>query len=157
MKKRSELLKPPYVFFVDRCLGKGFVPEALKECLIEGERVETHDQHYPPNTRDVEWLQAVGAKRWVVLSQDQNITRNPLEQKALLDARVAFFGLSRGDAPGRDKAVSLASAVDGIRRALRRFEVPLIATVSRDGDVTIKWADGIRMKKPMRIAVRRQK
>jgi len=58
---------------------------------------------------------------------------------------------------GRDKAVSLASAVDGIRRALRRFEVPLIATVSRDGDVTIKWADGIRMKKPMRIAVRRQK
>lgn len=111
----------------------------------------------PPNTRDVEWLQAVGAKRWVVLSQDQNITRNPLEQKALLDARVAFFGLSRGDAPGRDKAVSLASAADGIRRALRRFEVPLIATVSRDGDVTIKWADGIRMKKPMRIAVRRQK
>ncbi len=151
MKKRSEPLERPYVFFVDRCLGKETVPEALRRAAVGDERVEVHDKHFAPSTRDIDWLTDVGRRGWVVLSQDMNITRNPLEQHTLLAARVAFFGLSGGNAPGTEKAKTLVSALPQIRRALARFGLPLIATVSQAGDVTVKWADGVRLDKPKRI------
>lgn len=152
LKKRSAQLSPPFVFFVDRCLGKGVVPDALKGVLLEGETVEIHDNHYPPDTADIDWLTEVGAKGWVVLSQDQNITRNPLEQRALQAANVAFIGLASANATGSDKARTLVTALDGVRRALRRFGLPMIATVTQSGEVVVKWTDGGRLKKPRRIA-----
>lgn len=157
MKKRSESLEPPFTFFIDRCLGKGVVPDAVKNNALRDEAVEILDDHYTPNAKDADWLAEVGQKGWVVLSQDRNITRNPLEQQALLNAKVAFFGLARGDAPGPEKAESLGRAIEGIRRALSRFGLAIIATVSRDGDVTVKWADGKRLKKPRLIAARKSK
>lgn len=157
MKKRSESLEPPFTYFVDRCLGRGVVPEAIRAQALPNESVEILDDHFLPDARDDAWLRSVGTKGWVVLSQDRNITRNPLEQRALLDAKVAFFGLGRGDAPGPQKAESLAKALPGIRSALRRFGTPIIASVSQDGDVTVKWADGKRLEKPRRITASKRK
>lgn len=152
MKKRSELLEPPYVFFIDRCLGKGVVPEAVRGRLLEGERVEILDDHFESDAHDDVWLADVGERRWVVLSQDRNIARNPLELRTLLAAKVAFFGLARGEAPGPEKAAAVARATEGIRRALRRFGLPLIATIFSNGDLAVKWAGGQRLATPRRIA-----
>lgn len=156
LKKRSAPLDPPFVFFVDRCLGRGVVPEALRTALLEGERVEIHDEHYLPNTQDIEWLSEVGKRGWIVISQDQNITRNPLEQRALHSASVAFFGLGSANATGKEKAESLVTALEGIRRALRRFSPPMIATVTQSGDVVVKWVNGGRLKQPRRISPKKK-
>jgi hypothetical protein len=43
-----------------------------------------------PNARDTEWLRVAGERGWVVLSQDQAITRNPLEQQAIVGANAAL-------------------------------------------------------------------
>jgi hypothetical protein len=110
--------------------------------------VEVLDDHYAPDVADTAWLAEVGKKSWVVLSQDQSITRNPLEQRTLLAANVAFFGLARGDAPGPEKAATIAAALPGVRRALQKCGLPLIATISKSGDVYVKWDAGKRLEKP---------
>lgn len=58
------------VFFVDRSLGKKFVPSALR---ARGAQVEIHDAHFAPDAEDPEWLMAVGIRGWVVLSKDEAI------------------------------------------------------------------------------------
>jgi len=66
------LPKPPEVvtFFLDRTLGKKIVASALRRA---GVKVETHDDHFPPDAKDPEWLKEVGAKGWVVLTNDRHI------------------------------------------------------------------------------------
>ena len=88
-RTRSARLDEPYVFFIDRCLGKRSVPELLKQALIAGERLEIHDGHFAQNERDASWLASVGARGWV------------------------------------------------------------------EGDVTVKWADGVRLTTSIRLAARR--
>lgn len=157
MKTRSARLEEPYVFFIDRCLGKRSVPQLVEAALAPEERTEIHDDHFAQNVKDTEWLSAVGARGWVVLSQDKAIVRNPLELRALLGAGVAFFGVGSGSMPGTDIGSGLARGLPGIRRALRRFGLPMIATVSLEGDVTVKWVDGKRLKTPVRLAGKRRR
>lgn len=151
LKRRFGRLEEPLVFFVDRCLGKRVVPEALRRALLPGERVEVHDAHFPQAAKDADWLVAVGQRGWVVLSQDQHITRNPLEQGAVLGAGVAFFGLGQADAQAAEVARALVLSLSAIRRAVRRFRVPIIATVTVHGEVVVKWEAGDRCATPRRI------
>lgn len=51
------------VFFIDRALGKKQVAEPLRNV---GATVEIHDDHFSPDTPDVEWLTQVGERNWVV-------------------------------------------------------------------------------------------
>jgi hypothetical protein len=47
---------PPPPLFVDRSLGRIIIATALR---AHGAEVHTHDEHFPENARDEEWL-AVG-------------------------------------------------------------------------------------------------
>ena len=73
------------VFFVDRSLGKRVVARALRDA---GARVEVHDDHFPQDATDVEWLTHAGAQDWIILSKDERIRRNPLERNAFQQAGV---------------------------------------------------------------------
>jgi hypothetical protein len=66
LKKHSARLEEPFVFFVDRCLGRQIVPDALKAALEPSERVEIHDDHFAQDARDVQWLKSVGERGWGV-------------------------------------------------------------------------------------------
>ena len=69
-------LAEPYTFFVDRSLGSGLVPDALRQ---ENERVVVHDEQFgDQDTPDVVWLKEAGARRWVVLTKDARIRTNVL-------------------------------------------------------------------------------
>ena len=82
-------LAEPYTFFVDRSLGSGLVPDALRQ---ENERGVVHDEQFgDQDTSDVVWLKEAGARRWVVLTKDARIRTNVLERSALLSANVAAF------------------------------------------------------------------
>lgn len=68
------------VFFIDRCLGKKKVAEALRNA---GAKVEIHDDHFTQDISDVEWLGVVGERNWVVLTKDENIGYRTAEQLAV--------------------------------------------------------------------------
>lgn len=119
-------------FFIDRSLGREKVVAALRTA---GARVEPHDAHFPPNTPDQEWLQAVGARDWIVLSKDKNIRYRGAEKAAVAGAKVALFIFRGGSMRGDEIAQVLAGALPKILRMVRTQSRPFIASISKAGQV----------------------
>ena len=98
------------------------VTERLREC---GETVYAHDDLFPQGT------------------YDEGIRRDSLPRRALLAAEVAAFMLARGDVNGAVMASAFVDALPRMKKALRRFDVPFIASVAIDGRVVLMHdADG---------------
>lgn len=135
-------LAEPFTFFVDRSLGGAFVASALRAA---GNAVMVHDDHFAPDARDVDWLTAVGARGWVVLTKDARIRTNSLERETLLSTNVAAFILGRGDMKGPQMAAAFLTALPRVAKVLRRWDVPIVATVTALGGVSVLYADGMRL------------
>lgn len=118
------------VFFVDRSLGKRVVAQSLRDA---GARVEVHDDYFPENATDVDWLTAAGQRGWVVLSKDEQIRRNPLERDAIKAARVKAFFLTQQGLSGPEMGEIFVKALPGMVRRAVRQPGPFIFTVSRSG------------------------
>lgn len=99
--------------------------------------VEIHDDHFAPDTPDTVWLAEVGARGWVVLTKDSRIRRHPLELQSLLAADVAAFMLTATDLTGADMGRLLVTAMPRLTALVRSRARPFIATISRQGQVTI--------------------
>jgi hypothetical protein len=84
-------------FFIDRCLGSKVIAEAL---AAHGFTVHVHDDHFPQDCKDEDWLLDVGQRGWVVLSKDGRIERRHLEIEALKSAGVAACVHRDLDRPG---------------------------------------------------------
>jgi hypothetical protein len=137
-------LVEPFTFFVDRSLGSGVVVQALRAAK---ERVLIHDDHFAADAPDTEWLMKVGAHGWVVLTKDARIRTNALERDALMTAKVAAFMLGRGDSSGPTMARAFVAALPRIKTTLRRYDVPLVGVVSIVGNVSVLYANGVRLPK----------
>ena len=124
----------PLTFFVDRSLGAHDVPDALRTA---GALVEIHDDHFASDTPDTVWLAEVGTRGWVVLTKDSRIRRHPLELQSLLAANVAAFMLTATDLTGADMGRLLVTAIARLTTLVRSRARPFIATISRQGQVTI--------------------
>ncbi len=109
-----------------------------------------HDDEFEPDARDVDWLQAVGKRGWVVLTKGARIRTNALERGTLLSANVAAFMLGRGDMKGPQMAAAFIAALPRMTKALRRSDVPIIATVTAAGGVSVLYASGVRLR-PARL------
>jgi len=83
-------LKPPdaITLFLDRSLGRHVVADRLRQA---GAKVEIHDDHFPPDALDQDWLSVVGKKHWVVLTKDKSFQHRDLEITAVARARVRCF------------------------------------------------------------------
>ena len=86
--------QPEITFFIDWSIGQRAVPEALRSV---GATVETHLDHFPPETPDVEWLTEVSQRGWVVLTKDTKIRSRPLEVQAIASAGGKVFILVSGN------------------------------------------------------------
>jgi hypothetical protein len=144
----SVRLPEPFTFFLDRSLGGEIVATALRSA---GERAVAHDDHFADDEPDVAWLRQVGENGWVVLTKDAHIRTNALERQALLTAGVAAFMLGRGDVKGPQMAEAFVKALPRMKKVLRRWEVPIIATVSIDGAVAVLFANGSRLDRPRSV------
>lgn len=136
-KKRSATsLKPldEIVFFIDRSLGKKAVAEGLRAA---GARVEVHDDHLPQDAKDEEWLRYVGARNWVVLTQDDRIRFHGHERTALLQARACAFVLTAKGLRGEENGTIIVNALPAIRRMLSKHPGPFIARITRSADVAL--------------------
>src|SRR5712691_7786031 len=94
-KKQSTSSAPPKpVFFADRDLGPRFV-EILR---TGGVLVEAHDDHFPPETSDEDWLADVAGRGWVILTHDVKIRYTSRAKEAILGARARVI-VVKGKAP----------------------------------------------------------
>ncbi|MBI1903795.1 MAG: hypothetical protein HYS13_22045 [Planctomycetia bacterium] len=122
------------MFFLDRCLGRNIVSEALRQA---GCRVELHDDHFDQDTPDQDWLPQVGGRGWVLLTQDKAIRKNQLEVTQILKSSLAAFILTGGSMKGEEMAKAFVTALPTVRRFLKKFNRPFIATVSASGTVSL--------------------
>jgi hypothetical protein len=110
------------------------VPAALRSA---GAVVEVHDEHYPQDQEDVDWLPKVGARGWLVLTKDKAIRRNELEINALMTAGVGAFILSAGGLSGPSMGAVFVKALTKMLRIAATRTRPFVAAVTAAGDVNI--------------------
>jgi hypothetical protein len=145
---RSRRLREPFTFFIDRSLGARLVAEAIRVGCEPDEIIHVHDDHFPQDTTDTEWLKLVGARGWVVLTKDTRMRTNLVERETILASHVAWFALARGDLTAAHMGQVFCAALGRIRTVLRRYEVPIIATVSMEAAVTARYGDGHELRPP---------
>jgi predicted nuclease of predicted toxin-antitoxin system len=76
-------------FFFDNNVSKKIV-EGLKAF---GEEVVHLQDKFPEDSADIEWLQYVGEKGFVLITRDERVRRNPAEMAAIRKFKVATFFL----------------------------------------------------------------
>ena len=133
MNSPSKLPEPP-IFFLDRSLGKKRVATALREA---GAVLHIHDDHFPPDAKDEDWLAEVGRHGWIVLTKDYRIRYRHVERLALMKAGVAAFILTSGDLQGEEMAQIFVKALPKMTRFLQKHAKPFIAKIAKDGSVSL--------------------
>ena len=92
-------------FFLDRSLGKQLIAAALRDKDL---LVEVHDDHFPPDANDEEWLAKVGDRGWIVLTKDRKFHNRVLEIAAIANSRVRVFKLTAANIQGQEMAAILS-------------------------------------------------
>lgn len=133
MNSPSKQPEPPG-FFLDRSLGKIRIATALRQA---GAIAHIHDDYFPPNAKDEDWLTQVGQNGWIVLTKDHRIRYRNLEREALMNAGVGAFILTAGDMQGDEMAEIFVKALSAIAKFLQKHKKPFIARVARDGSVSL--------------------
>ncbi|MGH8100750.1 MAG: hypothetical protein ACREIW_05595 [Chthoniobacterales bacterium] len=127
--------RPPRpVFFLDRCLGRYVVAEALRAA---GEVVELHPDHFPQESPDPIWLPEVGRRGWIVLTKDRSIKSNQIEIASLMQANTFCFNLVSASLTGSEMAIAFVSALPDMKQLILRKPRPLVANISTNGRVSI--------------------
>jgi hypothetical protein len=119
----------PITYFVDRCLGHR-VGELLRAA---GSRAEIHDDHFPDNAPDVEWIPVVAGRGWVILSKDKGIRRRPLELARVIESKARFFALAASKGlTGEQMAQVFIDNRARMERLARKQPPPFVAGVYPD-------------------------
>ena len=95
----------------------------------------------PRQLSDIEWASAVARRNWVAITRDKRIQYRSAEKQAIADAGLALFVLSSHGNLSRQEIVdSIAAAAPRIASFLERNPPPFIATIRRDGGISLKEA-----------------
>lgn len=147
---RSRKQPEDLTFFIDRCLGRKHVPDALRKA---GANVELHDDHFPQNAVDEVWLHKAGKEKWVALTEDSRIRYRELGKQAVKQSGVRLFVLVSTTIKGEQMAEAFSLALNKITRMARKNRGPFIAKVYKDGKVSL-WID--LSKKPKNKRTRKK-
>jgi len=75
----------------------------------------------------------------VLLTKDKKIRFNELEKRAIQRNRVREFYFASGNYSGAEMAEMLVVALSDIARFCRRYEPPFIASISKTGNVGLRF------------------
>lgn len=120
------------IFFVDRSLGRLTVVTALAQA---GYQAVAHDDQFPQDTPDADWLATASAKGWIVLTKDSAIRRNPMERSAYREAHARVFVLTSQNMTAADMAAAFIAAMPRILARVEDTQAPFVFAVRRNGDV----------------------
>ena len=85
---------------------------------------------------------------------EQNCVAFICDPESLVMSVHARSNRRSGHGTGAEVGAMLARVLPLIRTVVRRFRVPITASVS-DAAVTVKWADGGKLRRVVRYAVKR--
>jgi len=74
-----------------------------------------------------------------LVTADKRIRYNLLEKRALKENSVREFVFASGNMSGQDMAGALELALSKMRRLCRRLQPPFVATITRAGEVHVRW------------------
>lgn len=114
-------------FLIDRSLGRTYVAKALAR---RGASIELLDDHFPQTAPDPDWLAAVAARGWIILSKD---LFNAYERQLILDSGGKAFILGRGDLSGEEMAAIFSEALPKMMHIASVSVGPFIYGISRGG------------------------
>ncbi|MFC1743109.1 hypothetical protein ACFL35_03870 [Candidatus Riflebacteria bacterium] len=120
--------------FIDRSLGRK-IGNILSGA--SGVEVIIHDDLFPPDCPDHDWLKEAGRRGWIVFTKDRRIRHRSIELNAIRQARVYAFILRGKDMTGEEMGQAFKKALNRIRKTLKKHNPPLIATVSRSGIIRL--------------------
>jgi hypothetical protein len=113
-------------FFADRNLGVNVFPAILR---AEGITIHLHQDHFPQDAADVDWMPEVARRGWPILSPDIRISRDRLEVEAIMTSGAAVFCLAGGHLTSEAKARNVLRCLSQIQSVLARTPPPFIARV----------------------------
>ena len=122
-----------FVFFLDRCLGRHVVADALKAA---GAHVEVHADFLSDDAPDDEWLQWAGRKGWLVLTKDKRIRYRKAEFAAVEQTEVRLFVLTAGQITAVEMGDIFVKALKKMERLAIKYNEPFIARVTKAGNVS---------------------
>jgi len=108
--------------------------EALATSKIQFHR---HRDHFPRGTPDEVWLQFVAERSWAVLTKDKRNRYNEIEREALRRHGGREFYFGSGNFTGAEMAQALTAAFTRMRSLVRTYNPPMVASISRSGQVTV--------------------
>jgi len=114
------------VYFTDRDLGKKF-PAIL---AAAGLLVERHDDLFPPDGSDEQWLEYCGRNERIAITHNQRIRYTPNELAAVVRYRVALLVVI-GHAPFPELAHNFVNTISRIEAFVATRKPPYIAKVYR--------------------------
>jgi hypothetical protein len=115
-------------------LGRKIIAERLREC---GVQVEVHDDHFPQNALDEDWLSEAGKRGWIVLTKDDRIRYRPAALESYRANKVRVFIFSSGEMKAQEMAVAFIKALPRVLRLVQNKPAPFFARISRTGLVSL--------------------
>jgi len=92
---------------------------------------------FAQDAEDVVWLSEAGRRGWVVLTKDARIRQRLNERVVIERSGVRAVILTTQNLAGEEMAQVFVSALPAIRRMLDRKPGPLIATLTRAGELRV--------------------
>jgi len=114
-------------------LGQKIIAGKLRQ---SGVHVEIHDDHFPQNALDEDWLLEVGKREWIVLTKDDRIRYRPAALEAYRRNNVRVFIFGSGGMKAQEMADAFVKALPKILRFARNKSAPFFARISRAGLVS---------------------
>ena len=132
--------RPPSqpTFFLDENLGGKTVTGLLRDAGIS---VERFLEHFTPGLPDDAWIPDVTARGWIIVTTDSKFRYHENERRALQAAGAKVFKLSAAQLRGAEQAAILLKAIPKMIRMAERTAPPFMASVTKAGDVAIRWPE----------------
>lgn len=111
--------------FFDRCVGK-LLPRALSQLSCPFEIKYHQGEGFKHNTADDAWLNAVGPKKWIVLSFDAKWQDESVAVEAIKQHKIGCFYLYGASSLGFFRLTSLARSYEKMRELIRTERRPFI-------------------------------
>lgn len=108
------------------------MPAALR---ASGWAVETHDDHFAQDTKDVDLLPAVAAREWVFVTQDARIRYRSAETRAWREAGLRVFVVVTANLKAEETAAILEKARTRMDEIGANEQPPFIYRVGKAGSV----------------------
>jgi predicted nuclease of predicted toxin-antitoxin system len=135
-------------FFLERSAGQEVIASKLRSM---GYSVVLHEDVCADNAQDEKWLRLCGENRWIAITRDQNVYKNPLELTAIRDERASVFIITSGQVTNEQIAEILERNVEAMLKFAREHPPPMAAAVTAGGiqlryDVSKNKEDVFRLR-----------